>query len=77
MQRSLVAGATTLHLPFGGEITHPPICIWEDIAPKREKIVEKCIFFFAKQQICDTHIAKYRLTSIECPRREEEGSEGE
>ena len=30
-----------------------------------------CIFFFAKQQICDTHIAKYRLTSIECPRREE------
>ena len=56
---------------------HPPICIWVDIAPKREKTEEKCIFFFAKQQICNTHIAKHRLTSIECPRREEGESEGE
>ena len=25
-------------------MTHPSICIWVDIAPKREKIAEKCIF---------------------------------
>lgn len=24
-------------------MTHPSICIWVDIAPKREKIAEKCI----------------------------------
>ncbi len=27
-------------------VSHPPISIWGDIAPKREKIGEKCIIFF-------------------------------
>ncbi len=26
--------------------SRPPISIWGDIPPKREKIGEKCIFFF-------------------------------
>ena len=54
-----------------GFTTHPPICIWVDIAPKREKIKEMCIFPFAQLYICNAHIAKYRLTSTKCPRREE------
>ena len=30
-----------------------------------------CTFFFAQILICNTHIAKYRIASTKCPRREE------
>ena len=33
-------------------MTHPSICIWVDIAPKREKIAEKCTF-----SLCNTENA--------------------
>ena len=44
-------------------MTHPSICIWVDITPKREKIAEKCIF-----SLCSTEnaISKYQKGACGC-----------
>ena len=60
-------------------MTHPSICIWVDITPKREKIAEKCIF-----PLCNTEnaISKYQKRGVMTaesrqPGREEGEREGE
>ena len=62
-------------------MTHPSICIWVDIAPKREKIAEKCIFSLCSTENAMSKYQKcaydYRITTTQMGRRRKRGrSEG-
>ena len=37
-----------------------PICIWEDMRRKREKIEEKCRFFLRENLFCKVDISELR-----------------
>ena len=58
-------------------MTHPSICIWVDIAPKREKIAEKCIFsLYSTENAMSKYQKVLMTTEARQPRREEGEREG-